>query len=206
MIIEACVENYKEAYEAIAKKKAHRIELCENLTVGGTTPSFGTIKQCLNLNVPIFVMIRPRGGNFIYSQEEIKIMLEDINICKKLNVNGVVFGCLTKDNQIDYTITEYLINNCANMDIIFHRAFDKINESWKEVEKLAKIGVKHILSAGGETTFFEGLNNLRKILEECNKHNISLTAAGKITSTNLQECQLLLPASAFHGRNIVGKL
>ena len=110
MIKEACVESFEKALEA-QNHGANRIELCENLIVGGTTPSYGTVKVCLEkLNIPIFPMIRARGGNFIYSKDEIEIMKEDIKIFKELGVKGVVLGCLTSDNKIDLELTKELVD------------------------------------------------------------------------------------------------
>lgn len=205
MIIEACVENFGQSYNAF-KQKADRLELCDNLAVGGTTPSLGTIKMCQTLNIPIFVMIRPRGGNFVYSPEEIEIMLEDIAVCKQFKVAGVVFGCLNADNSINYSLNKKLVQAAGNLNIIFHRAIDYVANPWQEVEKLADIGITNILSAGGTSSFANGLATLKKLLEQCNKFGIALTAAGQITKENLQEYATLLPAPAFHGKLIVGDL
>ncbi len=101
IVKEVCVESFDEAVRAV-EAGATRIELCENLSVGGTTPSFGTIRKCLDkLSVPVMVMIRPRGGNFIYSRDEFEIMQEDILLCKELPVTGVVFGLLDEKGNID---------------------------------------------------------------------------------------------------------
>jgi copper homeostasis protein len=202
-IIEAATESFLESKIATANG-ANRIELCENLTFGGTTPSFGTTKACIEvLNLPISVMIRPRGGNFVYSKEEIEIMKTDIRLLKTLGVSSFVFGVLQANNSINYDVMRELIKMCENIPVTMHRAFDELAFSHKEIEKLAAIGVKRILSAGGKGTFYYGLENLKLIQQETNKYGIELIAAGKITKDNFLEIQKLLPATAYHGRNIV---
>ena len=144
MIKEACVESFEKSLEA-QNNGANRIELCENLAVGGTTPSYGTVKVCLeNLNIPIFPMIRARGGNFVYSKEEIEIMKEDIRVFKKLGVKGVVFGFLTFDNKIDLELTKELVELAAPMEVTFHKAIDEISNPLDYIEDLINIGVRRI--------------------------------------------------------------
>ncbi len=202
-VIESCTENFSESLIAY-KNGATRIELCENLSIGGVTPSYGNIKLCVDkLPIPTFVMIRPRGGNFVYNEDDINIMLHDINVCVSLGVAGVVFGCLKDDNTINYPLMEKLIRECRALEIITHRAFDHVKDLHLEIQKLKNIGIHHILSAGGLSTAFDGKDNLLKILTECKKHSVKLTVAGKITSSNLSEVSALIPADAYHGRSIV---
>ena len=145
MIKEACVESFEKALEA-QNNGADRIELCENLSVGGTTPSYGTVKICLEkLNIPIFPMIRARGGNFVYSKDEIEIMKEDIKVFKDLGVKGLVLGCLTSDNKIDLELTKTLVNLAYPMEITFHKAIDEISNPLDYIEDLVNIGIKRIL-------------------------------------------------------------
>ena len=160
MLKEKCVGSYKEAVEA-QKLGAHRIELCDNLEEGGTTPSYGTIKTTVrDLNIPVFVIIRPRGGDFFYSPEEIEIMKQDIEICKELNVKGVVLGVLKHDKTIDYEVTKKLVKIAKPMEVTFHKAIDEVDNPVDEVEKLAEIGVDRILSSGTKETALEGQNIL----------------------------------------------
>ncbi len=203
-IIEACTEGFIDSFKA-QNNGATRIELCDNLAVGGTTPSYGTIKLCADkLSIPSFVMIRPRGGNFIYNENEINIMIHDINVCKSLGVDGVVFGCLKEDNTLDYNLMDILVQASTGIDTILHRAFDEIKDNYLEVEKIKRIGIKHILSSGGlATNVYEGKENLFKTYNECLKYGIKLTAAGKITSTNLKDVINNIPADAYHGKLIV---
>jgi copper homeostasis protein len=108
------------------EKGADRIELCANMQEGGTTPSYGTILKSLALGKPIVVMIRPKGGNFVYDEEEIDLMKHDIRICKQLGVQEVVFGALKESNQINIEVMRQLIAESQPMDVVFHMAFDSL--------------------------------------------------------------------------------
>ena len=128
ILLEACVGCYKEAKKA-ELQGADRIELCDNLGEGGTTPSYGTIYLATqNINIPIAVIIRPRGGDFVYSNDEFEIMKKDIVICKELGVETVVFGILNKENKIDIERTKELIDLASGLKVTFHMAFDEIDD------------------------------------------------------------------------------
>lgn len=248
MIVEACVENLVEALNA-EKNGVTRIELCENLTANGTTPSYGMVETCCKLlNIPIFVMIRPRDS-FIFSPQEIDVMLTNIANFKKLVINlptssqiavtennksaddnnkhsiinyrqdniknsfvnrtntgiaGFVLGVLNKDcKSINYPVMKELINACGNTNIIFHKAFDELKNPLAEVAKLKNIGITHILSSGKQVNALDAKEYLHKLYQECLQNSIQLTVAGKITKANLMEVKKLIPAHAYHGRNIV---
>lgn len=201
MIKELCVESYLEAKKG-ELKGANRIELCENLSVGGTTPSYGTIKLCIEkLNIPTFVMIRPRGGDFVYSSEEIEIMKEDIKICKKLGVKGIVLGVLTNDNTINYDVLSELLKEAGEMEVTFHKAIDQVLEMEKEVKKLENIGISRILTSGGKATAKEGSIVINKMINSSNY--IKIVAAGKITKDNLENISKDIKTTEFHGKAIV---
>lgn len=201
MIKELCVESYLQGKEG-ELRGADRIELCENLAEGGTTPSYGTIKLSLkNLNIPVFVMIRPRGGDFCYNKTEIEIMKEDIKLCKELGVKGVVLGVLKDDKTIDYSLLEELISVAKPMEITFHKAIDEVLSLVDEVEKLEKIGINRILTSGGEESAALGAENLKKMIAKTN--NLKIVVAGKVTKENLNFIRELIPASEFHGKKIV---
>ena len=202
MIKEACVESFEKALEA-QNNGANRIELCENLVVGGTTPSYGTVKICLEkLNIPIFLMIRARGGNFIYSKEEIEIMKEDIKIFKELGVKGVVLGCLTFDNKINLELTKELVDLAYPMEVTFHKAIDEINNPLDYIDDLVNIGIKRILTSGGKATAFEGKDLINKMIKKSNGR-IKIVVAGKVTKENLNELSNLISTDEFHGKLIV---
>jgi len=202
MIKEACVESFEKALEA-QSNGANRIELCENLAVGGTTPSYGTVKICLEkLNIPIFPMIRARGGNFVYSKDEIEIMKEDIKIFKELGVKGIVLGCLTSDNKIDLELTKELVDLAYPMEVTFHKAIDEILNPLDYIDDLVNIGIKRILTSGGEATALEGKDLINEMIKKSNGR-LKIVVAGKVTKENLNGLSNLISADEFHGKLIV---
>jgi copper homeostasis protein len=205
MILEACVENLSEALIA-QERGADRIELCENLAVGGTTPSYGTIVTCRKLlNIPIVVMIRPRGGNFIYSSPEVDSMLEDIRICQKAGADGIATGALTTSGEIDLGILRRLIREAGSMQITFHKAIDETKNIEKEILKLKDTGIHRVLTSGGAPTALEGSLMITKLIQTTAGSLVILTA-GKVTSENLDLLSRRIPSTEFHGRKIVGDL
>lgn len=202
MIREKCIGSFLEALEA-QELGAERVELCDNLTEGGTTPSYGTIKMVVEkLNIPAFVIIRPRGGDFYYTPEEIEIMKEDIKICKELGVKGVVIGALNRDNTINYDAIKDMIDLAKPMSITFHKAIDELENPVTEVKKLANLGVNRILTSGTKETALEGKNILREMIKEAGENTI-IIVAGKVTKDNLNEISNLIPAKEYHGKKIV---
>lgn len=202
MIREKCIGSFLEALEA-QELGAERVELCDNLTEGGTTPSYGTIKMVVEkLNIPAFVIIRPRGGDFYYTPEEIEIMKEDIKICKELGVKGVVIGALNRDNTINYDAIKDMIDLAKPMSITFHKAIDELENPVTEVKKLANLGVNRILTSGTKETALEGQNILREMIKEAGE-DIIIIVAGKVTKDNLNEISNLIPAKEYHGKKIV---
>ena len=202
MIKEACVESFEKALEA-QNNGANRIELCENLAVGGTTPSYGTVKVCLEkLDIPIFPMIRARGGSFVYSKDEIEIIKEDIKIFKELGVKGVVLGCLTSDNKIDLELTKKLVNLAYPMEVTFHKAIDEIQNPLDYIDNLINIGIKRILTSGGKVTALEGKDLINEMIKKSNGR-LKIVVAGKVTKENLNGLSNLISANEFHGKLIV---
>lgn len=202
MIREACVENYDQALAA-HKKGVERIELCDYLACGGTTPSFGVIRKSIeNIDTPIMVIIRPRGGDFVYSQDEVEIMLDDIRVCKELGAHGVVIGALTKDNLVDTEATSKMLEAAHPMQVTYHKAFDEIEDQASALETLIELGCHRILTSGGKETAMEGAERLKQLTEQAGDRIIILTA-GKVTKENLPELMKLIPAKEFHGKLIV---
>lgn len=200
-ILEACVGSFKEAVIA-EKKGAHRIELCDNLLEGGTTPSYGTIKKTVEtLNIPVMVIIRPRGGDFVYSEEEVDIMKSDIEICKELGAKGVVIGALD-GKEIDKNVLAELINAAKPMDITFHMAFDLIEDKYKAIDILESYGVNRILTTGGYENALEGKESLRNLIEYSKDKIIVMPGKG-ITKENREEIVNYTKAKEVHGTKIV---
>ncbi len=202
IIKEVCVESFSEAKNA-AMAGATRIELCENLAVGGTSPSFGTIKKCIEkLNVPVMVMIRPRGGDFNYTDDEFEVMLEDIRCCKKLGVEGVVLGLLDDSHKIDQERIRQLVDLARPMTVTFHKAIDLVEDMLEATALLKAIGVDRILSSGGKETALEGADTLNLMID-LGSPSLKIVVAGKVTDENFQEVQQKIRAREFHGRHLV---
>ena len=202
MIKEACVESLIDALEA-EKRGADRIELCDNLSQGGTTPSYGTIKVALStLKIPVFPIIRPRGGDFYYTPAEIEVIKEDIKVCKSLGAKGVILGLLTKDKKIDFEVLSQLVELAKPMEVTFHKAIDELEDPTLVIDELINIGVKRILSSGTKPTALEGKDMLNKMIEKAGDR-LTIVVAGKVTKEILPEVSSLIPAKEYHGKVIV---
>lgn len=202
MIKEVCVESFSEALAA-EKRGADRIELCDNLYLGGTTPSYGTIKMAMEkLSIPAFPIIRPRGGDFYYSKEEIEIMKEDIKICKSLGAKGVVLGVLTADNKVDFETLKELVDLASPMEVTFHKAVDELKDPVEVIDKFVEIGVKRILSSGTKETALEGKDILNAMIKKA-AGRITILIAGKVTNDNLDEVVAAIPSPEYHGEKII---
>lgn len=200
-IYEACVGNYIEAIEA-EKRGANRIELCDNLMQDGTTPSYGTIKLTVEkTNIPVMVIIRPRGGNFEYSSEEVEIMREDIKVCKKLGAHGVVIGVL-KGKEIDLEAVEALLKECEGLSVTFHMAFDEIEDKYKAIDKLAELGIDRILTKGGKANAIEGKDEL-KAFSEYSNGRISIMPGKSVTKENRDYLLEYTNTVEIHGSKVV---
>lgn len=206
IIKEACVETLAQAIAA-EKNGADRIELCGRLDLGGITPSEKLITDCLtNLSIPIKVMIRPRGGNFVYSPEEIDSMISDIKMCVRLEVPEIVTGALSEDGLIDTNIMMSLSANVGTMPITFHKAIDELEDVKVGIEKLKEIPkVKYILSSGTAQTASQGRDTLIEMIDACGK-DLTVIVAGKVTEQNISELHSAIKAKEYHGRLIVGRL
>ena len=205
MIKEACIQSYDEALIA-QKSGADRIELCSQINLDGITPKKGLIKKIISsIEIPIRVMIRPRSGDFDYSEDELKLMESDIVDCKKLGVEGVVFGVLNKDTTINETATRRLVKGSFPLNVTFHKAIDLSYNSLSAVKILCKIpGITSILSSGRKTTAKEGAKLIKQMIDIA-KNDLSIIPAGKITFKNIIGLHQLINADEYHGRNIVSK-
>ena len=206
MIKEACVETFEEALLA-EQKGANRIELCSDLANDGLTPSFSEMKKtCENLAIPVMIMIRPRAGNFVYTEDEIRQMKNEIDLAKRSGASGVVFGLLTKHNKIDIKNTALLANYSKPLPVTFHKAIDQLNDPVEGVRQLIKLeNIKRILSSGGKETAKEGNETIRKMIKTAG-NKIIILVAGKVSSSNVHEIQKNTGARELHGRKIVGAL
>lgn len=209
LIKEFCAENYTDIPLAI-HHGANRIELCDNLAVGGTTPSTGVLEEALSYagekHIPVMVMIRPRKGDFIYNDIELKIMHTDLIEAKKLGVDGVVFGCLTPSGWLDEEALETLIDASEGLEITFHMAFDQIpkDKQFAAIDWLVEHGVSRILTHGGELTtpIEENLAHLTELIHYAH-HRLTILPGGGITYHNAEEIANKLGIHEVHGSNIV---
>lgn len=202
MIFEACVGNIAEALEG-ERRGASRIELCDNLMEGGTTPSFGTIALAKErLKIPFMVIIRPRGGNFCYSDEEFEVMKKDIDLCKKLGVYGVVLGILNKENRIDEERTKALVDMARPMKVTFHMAFDEIEDKERALETLVELGVDRVLTKGCKTKAFDGIETIKRLVEKSDGR-IEILPGGGVTKDNFMELAQKTGVHEVHGTKIV---
>lgn len=161
---------------------ATRVELFENLADGGCTPSAGLIMASQKLDIPKYVMIRPRGGHFCYNSMEIDMMLHDIEICKQANIQGIVFGCLTASGNIDLSTNKMLLEAWGG-PATFHRAIDRTLDLFESAKAITDLGFERILSSGGQMVAEDGLENLRKLQKDFGKH-IHIMPGSGITSKN----------------------
>ncbi|MGB6093135.1 MAG: copper homeostasis protein CutC [Moheibacter sp.] len=183
MQIEICAANVGSAINA-QKGGADRIELCSELAVGGITPSFGMIKEVLNLiQIPVFVLIRPRSGDFCYSDDEFSAMRTDIEICKDLGCSGIVSGILNPDYTIDKKRTKKLIELTRPLEFTFHRAFDRLANPEKGLNELIDLSADRILTSGQQFTAAEGFELLIR-LKDLAQNQIKILPGGGISPTN----------------------
>lgn len=183
MLLEVCANSFQSAKNA-QDAGAHRIELCENLEIGGVTPSQSLLKQVSEeLNIPAFILIRPRGGDFVYSKDEFEIMKSDILLCKQLGYHGIVSGVLNTDLTIDIERTAELIALSKPLQFTFHRAFDELINPEKSLEQLVNIGANRILTSGQEDTAAEGIH-LINTLNHLAQNRIIIMAGSGINAYN----------------------
>ncbi|APS38484.1 copper homeostasis protein CutC [Salegentibacter sp. T436] len=201
-IREACVENLEQAFIA-EQNGADRIELCADLGLEGLTPSRELILSVKSqLNIPVHVMIRPRAGDFVYNNVEIKQMGSDIAFCKEAGVDGVVLGILKEDKTINIDAVEKLAAIGKPMKFVFHKAIDETPAILESVKSLRDSGVVNgILTSGGENTAAEGILQLKKVIALAG--DMEVICAGKITSENLEELHREINTKAYHGKRIV---
>jgi copper homeostasis protein len=162
-----------------------------NLSVGGITPSYGLLKQVLNnVHLPVFVLIRPRSGDFVYSEEEFNTMKLDIEICKQLGASGIVSGVLDKDGSIDMERTAELLELSRPLEFTFHRAFDELDEPHVGMEQLISLGVNRILTSGQQSSAEEGLELLKVLVEQSN-NRIDIMAGAGIYAQNVSKFKMI---------------
>jgi len=183
MLVEICVDSATGAFAA-ERGGADRVELCDNLLEGGTTPSAGCIAVTRSrLKIGLQILIRPRGGDFLYTSDETEVMREDIRIAKDFGADGVVIGCLTAEGDIDRARTLELINFARPMNVTFHRAFDMCRDPHQALEELIGLGIERVLTSGQEASCLEGLELLAALHKQA-AGRIVVMPGGGITPRN----------------------
>lgn len=210
IIREACVEGYVEAVKMI-NQKVERIELNDNMSGWGTTPSYGTIRRTVEYakqhDVPVIVMNRPRSGDFVYSEAEQQIIIDDLEVIIELGVAGIAFGCLDTDDMIDKEFLEVIMEKCneADLEVSFHRAFDSIPEAnqIESIQYLADLGVKRIITHGGpiDSDIMDNLDRLKELNQVDDW--MTIIAGGGVHKDNYSEIVRKTGLKEVHGTKIV---
>ena len=203
---EVCVDNVKDAMRAV-DLGANRIEYCSKLSEEGLTPDIEDVKYLLkNINIPLRIMIRPHSKSFNYSEQDISTILRDISTFKKIDIDGIVIGCLNNDDEIDLKKINLLTEKARPLKVIFHKAIDMTSDPLKSLKNLIKnSNVDGVLTSGGFKKAEDGVKLLKKMLDIC-PINFELIIAGKITSENINKINQKLSAKFYHGKKIVGVL
>ncbi len=195
--LEICLDSIPSALTA-QQGGADRIELCENLYQGGVTPSAGKIKLAKKLlHIPVFVLIRPRKGDFLYSEVEFQTIMEDILAAKALGANGIVSGALLPDGHIDAARTRIMVEAAAPLPFTFHRAFDMCRDALRAIDELADCGVRRILTSGQQPNAALGLDNLRRFARHAGDR-ITILACGGLLPGNVGPLMDIPELQEFH--------
>lgn len=198
MQVEICCNSILSACNA-KEGGAYRIELCQALGEGGTTPSAAAIEYCVNeLNLQIRVLIRPRGGNFVYNDAEMRVILRDIELAKKLGAHAVVIGFLTPEGDIDVVKTRMAVDAADGMGITFHRAFDECRNPEEALEQIIDCGCHKLLTSGCKPTAWEGREMLQKIVRQ-SAGRIDIIAASGIVPENASQIIETTGVNEIHG-------
>lgn len=196
-IIEIAASDFATTKSAV-EGRADRIELCANLAEGGTTPSYGLIMQCREaFDVLIYPIIRPRGGDFLYTSEEFEIMLHDVKLCKQLGCDGVVIGLLNADGTIDLKRTSSLIEIAYPMGVTFHRAFDRCKDPFEALELLIEAGCERILTSGQQPSAPDGIDLIAQLNIKAD-HRIIIMPGSGVRKENIKMLADKTACTEFH--------
>jgi copper homeostasis protein len=183
IIIEACVDTLASALNA-ERGGADRIELCDNLADAGTTPSHGTLRLALErLAIPVFPIIRPRGGGFVYDEHDVDVMRADLRHARELGVRGAVIGAITTDGEVDATLVATLRDDASGMQLTFHRAFDVCRDPHAALEALVELGVDRVLTSGQANTAWDGRALIAELVTQA-AGRIEIMAGGGVDERN----------------------
>lgn len=194
--LEVCAFSINDVIKASSIKPA-RIEFCENKTIGGITPDLKLIESAVSYGIPIFPIIRPRGGNFIYTEKEIDQMINSIRLCKEKKCRGVVFGVLDKNFSVDVENCRKIMDECSGLSTTFHMAFDECEDPFESMEKIIEIGFDRILTSGQEDNVEDGLKLITELVRKSNRR-ISIMPGLKLRSTNVDKFLKIKQINDFH--------
>jgi copper homeostasis protein len=196
-IIEIATTDFTTTRSAV-EGGANRIELCAGLSEGGITPSMGTIKKCREeFSLQLFPIIRPRSGDFLYSDEEFEIMQQDVRLSKEVGCDGVVIGLLNKDGGIDIKRTSKLIELAYPLEVTFHRAFDRCKDPFEAMEQLIQIGCQRILTSGQQPTAPQGIDLITQLIKTSDERIIIMPGSG-VRKDNIKDLAEKTGAKEFH--------
>jgi copper homeostasis protein len=196
-IIEIATSDFNTTKSAV-EGGADRIELCANLAEGGTTPSFGTIKQCREaFDVALFPIIRPRGGDFLYNDDEFAIMLKEVKLCKELGCDGLVIGLLNADGTIDIKRGSALVEAAYPLGVTFHRAFDRCKNPFVALEQLIEIGCERVLTSGQQPAAPDGVELIAQ-LNKIADHRIIIMPGSGVRKENIKMLAEKTGCTEFH--------
>ncbi|WP_373766459.1 copper homeostasis protein CutC [Glaesserella sp.] len=196
-LIEICVDNLESLMTA-NQFPIQRIELCSALSVGGITPNYGLLKRAVEMStLPLAVMIRPRAGDFLYSEYEVQVMFNDIEMARNLGINHIVIGALTADAEIDMDTTRALMTVAQGMDVTFHRAFDLCRDPYIALEQLIELGCDYVLTSGQAPNALQGVTILKQLIAQAG-NRIQIMAGCGITAENVTELMRQTGVSALH--------
>lgn len=195
--MEVCANSLHSAIAA-QEGGAVRVEFCDNLSEGGTTPSYAQIAMAKKLlKIQVYPIIRPRGGDFLYSELEFELMKEDIKICRSLNCDGIVIGILKSDGRVDKKRCGELISLADGMNVTFHRAFDMSKDLFEALEDIIELGCERILTSGGESSALKGISVLTSLVRKA-AGRISIMPGAGIVLSNISEIIKSTGAREFH--------
>ncbi len=203
--LEICAFNLGSCITA-QQSGAHRIELCDNPYEGGTTPSYGLIQSAVELlHIDVYPIIRPRGGDFLYSDEAYGVMKKDVKLCKELGCSGVAIGMLNSNGTVDKKRMAALVKLAYPMGVTFHRAFDRASNAFEALEDIIETGCERILTSGRHSTIMEGLQLTKELVERADERIVIMPGSG-LRSDNVKEIALQTGAVEFHttAKKIIG--
>ena len=196
--VEICANSAESALKA-QEGGAYRIELCAGIPEGGTTPSAGEIRMARALlkETKMHVIIRPRGGDFLYNTYEQEIMIDDIKLCRELGVDGIVIGCLTAEGTVDKPLCKKLIEAAGDMNVTFHRAFDMSRDPKEALEDIISLGCTRVLTSGQEPDAVQGIPLIKELVEQANGR-IIVMPGGCVRSNTVRQIADETGATEFH--------